>query len=548
MSTESTPKPIRTRFAPSPTGYLHVGGIRTALFAYLVARQAPDGKFVLRLEDTDRKRLVEGSREHLIASLKTIGVQYDEGPDIGGPYAPYTQSERLDSYRVWAQRLIDAGRAYADPYTSEQVQQFREQAQVEKRAFLYRNHRPENPPAWDGTTPLRFKSEPKEYRWHDEVMGDLVAHPENIDDFVLIKSDGYPTYDFAHIVDDAEMHITHVIRGQEFISSMPKYLNLYEALGYNMATKQHVDAIDSDKTASAQAREATESASRRDEDCLTAGSSADSREDDSIGSRRAEAVVLAESVAEVKKTLPIFAHMPHIMNEQGNKKLGKRDGAKDVLDYIRDGYLPEAMMSFIATMGWNDGTEQEVFTHQELIEKFSLDRIQRSGARFDEKRLLWMNGHFIRQLSLDELAYRVEFFWPESAKKSPGSYKQQVLTLAQDRLKTLKDLPGLTSYFFEEPIPNPELISGNKQLKKLSTDEQKNLISATIQAFESLGNWTPDAIQDALNQLLETTGQKPGILFSLIRIVTTWAPFSPQLNDTLALLGRDRTLKRLAAF
>lgn len=468
----------RTRFAPSPTGFLHVGGIRTALFAYLVARQA-NGKFILRLEDTDRKRLIAGSKEHLIASLKTIGIEYDEGPDIGGPFGPYVQSERLDHYTAWAQKLIDKGLAYADPYTSEEVQQFREQAQANKKAFLYRDFRPENPPKWNGTQPLRFRSTPKSYTYHDEVMGDITTSPEVIDDIILIKSDGYPTYNFAHIIDDTEMEISHVIRGQEFISSMPNYLALYEAL-------------------------------------------------------------------EVDR--PTFAHMPHIMNEQGNKKLGKRDGAKDVLDYIRDGYLPETMMSFIATLGWNDGTEQEIFTRDELIEKFSLDRIQRSGARFDEKRLLWMNGQFIRELPLDELYMRCEFFWSETAKKAPEDYKKRVLTLAQDRLKTLKDLPGLTSYFFEEPTRNDELVTANKQLKKLSADELSNLLETVKTEFEKLDNWTPESIQNCLNQLLEITGQKPGILFSLVRIVTTWAPFSPQLNDTLALLGRESTLARLAAY
>ena len=242
---------------------------------------------------------------------------------------------------------------------------------------------------------------------------------------------------------------------------------------------------------------------------------------------------------------PIFDHMKHIMNEQGNKKLGKRDGAKDVLDYIRDGYLPEAMMSFIATLGWNDGTEQEVFTEAELIEKFSLDRIQRSGARFDEKRLLWMNGHFIRELSIDELAIRVESFWSESAKKATETYRKQVLALAQDRLKTLKDLPTLTSYFFEEPTPDSTLITSNKQLKKLSPEEISNLLKITKDTFENLDDWSSDSIQASLNDLLERTGQKPGVLFSLIRIVTTWAPFSPQLNDTLALLGKETTLTRL---
>lgn len=472
-------KTIRTRFAPSPTGFLHVGGIRTALFAWLVARQA-GGQFILRLEDTDKVREVPGSREHLIASLKALGLEYDEGPDIGGPYGPYVQSERLDHYKQWAEKLIAAGRAYADPYSTEQVQQFREAAQAAKKPFLYRDNRPESASqrttVWDGTQPLRFKSEPKSYAWHDEVMGDLSSGPEVIDDFILIKSDGYPTYNFAHIIDDLEMEITHVIRGQEFISSVPNYLNLYEAL-------------------------------------------------------------------EIER--PLLATMPHILNEQGNKKLGKRDGAKDVLDYIRDGYLPEAMVSFIATLGWNDGTTQEVFTRDELIQKFSLGRVGRSGARFDEKRLLWVNGHFIRELPLDELYHRVEFFWPESAKKAEESYKKRVLALAQERLKTLADLPSLTSYFFEEPKQDSSLISENKQLKKMDAADITRLVAAAREKLAAVSDWTPEAIQTALNDLLEETGEKPGTLFSLIRIYTTWAPFSPQLNDTLALLGRDRTLARL---
>lgn len=466
---------IRTRFAPSPTGFLHVGGIRTALFAFLVARQA-GGNFIVRFEDTDKKREVAGSAEHLISSLKAIGIEYDEGPDIGGPFAPYIQSQRLEHYRKWAQKLIDAGRAYADPYTQEQIQGFREEAQAKKQAFLYRNYRPDTPPAWDGTQPLRFKAEPKSYTYHDEVMGDVTTSPEVVDDIILIKSDGYPTYNFAHIIDDAEMEITHVIRGQEFISSMPNYLALYEALGLER---------------------------------------------------------------------PLFAHMPHIMNEQGNKKLGKRDGAKDVLDYIRDGYLPETMMSFIATMGWNDGTEQEVFTKQELIQKFSLERVQRSGARFDEKRLLWMNGHFIRELTVDELYDQIEFFWSESAKKAPEQYKRQVLALAQDRLKTLRDLPALTSYFFEEPPQDMQLITDNKQLKKLTRDDINHLLLKVKTQLEGISDWSPDTIQSTLNQLLEDTGEKPGVLFSLVRIVTTWAPFSPQLNDTLALIGKQKTIDRL---
>lgn len=453
---------------------MHVGGVRTALFAWLVARQA-GGQFILRLEDTDQKREVAGSAEHLVASLNALGLRYDEGPDIGGPFGPYVQSQRLDIYHRWAQKLIDAGRAYADPYSPTQLQEFRDQARAHKKAFLYRDHRPENPPAWDGSTPLRFKSDPKNYDWHDEVMGDLSTGPEVVDDFILIKSDGYPTYNFAHIVDDAEMQISHVIRGQEFLASMPNYLNLYEALGLER---------------------------------------------------------------------PIFATMPHIMAETGGKKLGKRDGAKDVLDYLKEGYLPETMINFIASLGWNDGTEQEIFSVDELIETFSLDRVQHSGARFDTKRLEWMNGQHIRALSLEDLSTRVADFWPENT--ADDAYKMKLLGLVQDRLKTLADLPTLTSYFFAEPTPDWTMVQQNKQLKKLSTQDLTAILTAARDALAQ-SEFTPDALQDTLNKLLDTTEQKPGILFSLVRLSVSWAPFSPALNDTLAVLGRDTTLARIDA-
>lgn len=465
---------VRTRFAPSPTGFLHVGGIRTALFCYLIARQT-DGQFILRFEDTDKKREVIGAREHLIASLRALGLTYDEGPDIGGPFAPYVQSERLDHYREWAERLIDAGRAYADPYTPEQVQAFREQAQAARQPFLYRNHRPEQPPVWDGTMPLRFKSEPKSYTRTDAVMGELTTGPEVIDDFILIKSDGYPTYNFAHIVDDAEMEITHIIRGQEFLASVPNYLNLYEALGL---------------------------------------------------------------------TAPVIATVPHIMAEGGKKKLSKRDGAKDVLDYTRDGYLPETLINFIASLGWNDGTQQEVFTMKELIAKFSLGRVQRSGASFDERRLLWLNGHWIRSLEIDDLFARSKDYWPETTASYDDEYKKRVLALVQERLKYLAELPQLTDFFFADLPVNLELITGNKQLKKFELSELRAMLEQAIAKLEQ-SDWSADDLQTKLNELLEETGQKPGVLFSLIRIASTWAPFSPALNETLAVLGRETSLVRI---
>lgn len=466
---------VRTRFAPSPTGYIHVGNARSALFPYLLAKQQ-EGDFVLRIEDTDQARFVDDATDLILDTLDWLGLSWNEGPRVGGAYGPYFQTERKAQYHEWAQKLIARGLAYADPYTTEEVEAFREQAKQEKRAFLYRDHRPETPPEWDGTMPLRFKvPEIKRYEWHDEVMGDLSAGPEALDDFILIKSDGLPTYNFAHIVDDADMHITHVIRGLEYIPSMPKYLSLYDALDIPW---------------------------------------------------------------------PVFAHLPHILAADGKKKLGKRDGAKSVTEYRDEGILPEAMLNFLASMGWNDGTEQEVFTLDELIEKFSLNRVQRSGARFDEQRLLWLNGQHIRMLSLDDLYERVSDFWPASAQNAPETRKKEVLRLVQDRLKTLADLPILTSYFFEEPTPDTTMITGNKQLAKLSREEIIELLNEAKRALETSA-FDPESLQTTLNQLLETTGQKPGILFSLIRIAVSWAPFSPALNETLAVLGKDSTLQRI---
>jgi glutamyl-tRNA synthetase len=465
---------VRTRFAPSPTGFIHVGGIRTALFAYLLAKQN-DGKFILRLEDTDQKREIEGAKAHIIKSLRDLGLDYDEGPDKDGPYGPYVQSQRLASYKEWANKLVQSGRAYADPFAPEEVQAFREEAIKNKQPFLYRNHRPESPPTWDGTKPLRFKSEPTDYAWQDAVMGEMKSGPEVIDDFVLMKSDGYPTYNFAHIIDDFEMKISHVLRGQEFLSSIPNYLNLYEALGIDR---------------------------------------------------------------------PVLATLPHILAPSGQKKLSKRDGSKDVLDYIKEGYLAEALISFIATMGWNDGTEQEIYTRDELIQKFSLDRVQRSGARFDEARLNWINGNLIRQLPLDKLYEKVKDFWPEQASNYDNEYKMRVLSVVQERLKFFSELPELTLFFFTDLPINPESISNNKQLKKLLNPELIDLLTKARETLEQ-SNFEKADLDECLNKLLEQTGQKPAVLLSLIRIATTQAPASPGLSDSLAVLGKELSLKRI---
>lgn len=457
---------VRTRFAPSPTGWIHVGGIRTALFAWLIAKQA-NGKFILRLEDTDKVREVEGSDKHIMESLKWLGLDWDEGP--------IRQSEQLKTYNEWAQKLADSGLAYADPYTPQEVEKFREEAKANKKPFLFRDHRPDNPPKWNGSQPLRLKSNPKPYKWTDLVMGNLSSGPEVIDDFILIKSDGYPTYNFAHIIDDHLMEITHVIRSQEFVASIPRYLNLYEAL---------------------------------------------------------------------KITPPALVTLPYVLGPDGKKKLGKRDGAKDILDYRRDGYLADALFNFLVTLGWNDGTTQEIFSRQEVIDKFDISRVQRSGAKFDEQRLLWMNGHYIREMDLDKLYSEVETFWPESSKDFDDNYKKSVLAIIQERLKYFSELTELTEFFFKDLPVNMSLINDNKYLKSIDKDEIKDLLEKSKIVLEK-SEFTLKDLTEKLNNLLVETNQKPAVLFSLIRIATTQAPTSPGLAETLEVLGKDKSIERI---
>lgn len=470
-----------TRFAPSPTGYIHIGNVRSAIYPYLVAHQT-NGKMILRIEDTDRERYVEGATELIEDTLQWLGLEWDEGPLVGGKNGPYFQSERLEIYHAWAKRLLESGRAYADPTPSEKIEEYRKECNEKKIPFLYRNFRPENPPAWELGMPIRFKAEPKDYEWHDEVMGDMKTGPEVLDDIILIKKDGYPTYNFAHIVDDAEMGVTHVMRGVEYLSSTPNYLALYEALGLER---------------------------------------------------------------------PKLVSLPHILAPSGNKKLGKRDGAKSVTEYCDDGILAEAMLNYLACLGWNDGTEQEIYTKEELIEKFSVERIQNSGARYDETKLLWMNGQWIRKI-FDEQGARALYdrtlgFWPEAAADYSEDYRVQVLSIIYDRLKTLSDLREMTKYFFSDPEIEVSLLTENKFLKKMSEAEIEGLLKIVIKKLTAVEDWQAETLQEALNELLVETGKKPAELFSLIRIAVSFAPFSPALNLTLAVLGRETSLARLNA-
>ena len=470
-----------TRFAPSPTGYIHIGNVRSAIYPYLVARQT-GGHMILRIEDTDRARYVEGATELIEDTLKWLGLEWDEGPIVGGPHGPYFQSERRDLYLKWAQKLLKSGRAYADPTPPEKIAEYREECNAKKIPFLYRNFRPHEIMEWRPGVPIRFKAEPREYDWKDAVMGQMHAGPETQDDIILIKADGYPTYNFAHIVDDAEMGVTHVMRGVEYLSSTPNYLALYEALGLER---------------------------------------------------------------------PVLVSLPHILAPTGNKKLGKRDGAKSVTEYRDDGVLAEAMLNYLACLGWNDGTEQELYTKDELIKRFAIDRIQSSGARYDEAKLLWMNGQWIRRIYTEQgtaaLYNRTVNFWPEAAWDWPEDYRVKVLSIIYDRLKTLSDLREMTKYFFSDPEIDMEMLKSNKFLKKMSEAELEDLLKKSIAKLSDAKEWGAEKLQETLNALLVETGKKPAELFSLIRIALSFAPFSPALNLTLEVLGREVSLARLNA-
>ena len=473
---------IITRFAPSPTGFMHVGNLRTGLFAWLWARKN-NGIFILRIEDTDKKREVKGSMEHVKNSLNWIGIDWDEGPDIGGPHGPYVQSERITTlkiYEKYAQELIKRGYAYADLNTEEYLEKLRKQAEVEKRAFLYREHRPENPPIWKLGIPLRFKiKEPKRTVWNDVVRGELTAGPEALDDFILIKSDGYPTYNFAHIVDDIEMGITHVVRGQEFISSTPNYIAVYEAL-------------------------------------------------------------------EVPQ--PQYVTVPPIMGEQGNKKMGKREGAKDVLEYEKEGYLPDAMLNFLALLGWNPGDDREIFKRDELMDIFDISKIQRSGAKLNEEKLEWINKEHIKLLTLDEQLQSVRSNF--KIHNPTLEMTKKLLPIVMDRIHKWGDIEvmereGEFEYFFDRPLFSEKLIYWKGvvtlEITKKNLEWVSNvLLNASSSNFESV-----ESIKSLIYDYATENGR--GEVLWPLRVSLSGKEKSPDPFTLIYILGKDESLSRISS-
>ena len=479
---------VVTRFAPSPTGFMHIGNVRTALYSFLFARQN-NGTFILRIEDTDKNREVEGSIQHIMDSLTYLGIQWDYGPDTPSEtFGSCLQSDRLDIYRKYALQLVEKGLAYPDPYTSAEVESFREKAQAENRPFLFREHRPETFGAWDGEQPLRLKvSEIKRYHWNDVVRGKLSAGEEMLDDVILIKADGYPTYNFAHIIDDLEMGVTHVMRGEEFISSTPKFLSIYDALGL---------------------------------------------------------------------AYPIFVTLPPIMGPDGKKKLSKRDGAKDLLEYQKEGYLPEAMRNFLALVGWNPGGEQEIYTSNEaentLTEAFSLEKIQKSGGAFNEEKLKWMNKEYLQKLLLPE-HLETAIAYAESA------LPESVTTLPQ---YSAERLAAVTPVIFERVHNKPEIteaaLAGEYNFAFAAPEYETTLLhfkdadsaQPALPRLEKVTELLTDAdfgstqsIKDALWDYASEEGR--GEVLWPLRTCLSGKKQSPDPFSIAYILGKEETLSRI---
>ncbi len=452
---------------------MHVGSVRTALFAWLFARKH-GGQFILRIEDTDQEREVEGSVGHIIESLRWLGIEYDEGPDISGPHDPYFQSGRLELYKRYADQLIAAGLAYPDPYTEEEVETLRATAEAEKRPFLYREHRPEQLEEWDGTKPLRFRvPDIKRYTWTDAVRGELSAGEEALDDFILIKSDGFPTYNFAHVIDDIEMGITHVMRGEEFIASTPKFLSLYEALD---------------------------------------------------------------------TAPPVFATMPVILGPDGTKKLSKRDGAKDILEYRDEGYLPQALRNFLALIGWNPGTDQELLSDEELISSFDLSRVQKGGGAFDERKLLHINREWMRRLSDEAFIEAGGLVAPDMARLMAA------VPLLKERAATFKEardmLQGELACLFARPTLREQVLS-----EKGTPEATKAHLEAFVRLVEGLpAGLDVEGIKETLMPYADTIpkdeGGRGAALWPL-RYALSGQERSPDPFTLIHILGTEESVSRI---
>jgi glutamyl-tRNA synthetase len=462
---------VRTRIEPSPTGSIHVGNARTALFNWLFARRH-DGAFVLRISDTDVKRVTDEHYRAVLEDMLWLGLEWDEGPEVGGPHAPYRQSERFDIYREYAEKLVEEGFAYHDYATPEDVEAERKLAQAEGRRPDHRGIAAKR--ASEGTPPsIRFiVPEDRTITFHDEVLGEVVTDLGRTPDFVILRSNGSPTYMLAVTVDDLLMGITHVIRGQDLLASTPRQILLREAIG--------------------------------------------------------------------TKELPVFAHLPLLVDDRG-RPLSKRWGDVSVRAYRDQGYLPEAMVNYMALLGWSYDDRTNLFTVEELRERFSIERIGKNPAAFDVNKLEWVNMHHIKQRPVESLAEEMVPFCVRAGlpADSPGGRAtlERVAPLLVERMKRLDEAPDMIAFLFSEQTPDDKA--------RGALEGMGDYLSAAAAALEGAEKWTAADVEEALRGLAEERELKPRKAFQPIRAAVTGRLVSPPLFESLEILGREETLARL---
>jgi glutamyl-tRNA synthetase len=474
--------PVRVRFAPSPTGRLHIGGLRTALYNYLFARKH-DGDFVLRIEDTDQARYEPGAEDDIREALSWVGLDYDEGPETGGEYAPYRQSERSDLYREYAQKLIEEGRAYYAFDTEAELEAMREEhgaydvttrRQMRNSLTLSDDEVERLVDAGDYVVRLKVPRQ-ESVRFDDVIRGSVSFDTSEIDDQVLLKSDGMPTYHLANIVDDHLMDISHVIRGEEWLSSTPKHVLMYDALGWEA---------------------------------------------------------------------PTFAHLPLILSPNGGK-LSKRDANElgipvYVTDYQEAGYEPAALLNFLALLGWSPGTEQELFGLDGMVGAFSLERVGASGVQFDIDKLRWVNEHYVRDLTVEELAEKARPYVEAEGYEVSDEQLQTICELVQDRIQVVPEVVTDNRYFYEDPEEYEEA-----GVEKRWKDESSDLLLAYAERLEEVDTFDTDTVETELRDLADEKGVGAGAIIHPSRLAVSGRSYGPGVFGLLAAVGKEACIRRM---
>lgn len=474
---------VRTRFAPSPTGYMHIGNLRTALYEYLVAKKEEDGVFILRIEDTDQGRLVEGATDIIYETLKQCGLNHDEGPDIGGNYGPYVQSERMHSgiYKEYAMKLVELGGAHVCFCKEEDIEAQRQETMAAGLSFKYDD--PCKHLSKEEIDARIAAGEPYVIRqnidpvgttsFEDEVYGTITVDNATLDESILLKSDGFPTYNFANIIDDHMMEITHVVRGNEYLSSTPKYNLIYQAFEWQ---------------------------------------------------------------------IPTYIHCPPVMKDEQHK-LSKRNGDASFQDLVAKGYLPEAIINYIALLGWSPETDQEIYSLDELKKAFNVKRIGTSGAIFDIEKLTWMNGMYLRKMELEEF-YELVLPYINQAVKTKSYDKKEIAKILQTRVSVLNEIPEMIDFFDNYPVYSNELYIN----KKMKTNEEISLNSliAARTVLAELNEWNETSIHDTLMNLVQTMGIKNGQLLFPVRIAVSGKQMTPGGAIEIAeIIGKEEALRRI---